>query len=214
MKLAIAPVGSRGIDCDTVLIAAKAQALAQSNVDFVTRYLGSLTVPELQTILAAGLGLGLVTFSRAPGWTPSASQGTQDGALDVAHLRALGVPQGMLAWIDLEGSGGDVATTAAWASARAKEVKAAGFEAGIYVGSGCVLSATQLYQLPVTRYWRAFNQGIPEPACGFCQMQLFPPNRSLDGVLVDVDITCADYLRRAPTLLVADGWTSSLPALA
>lgn len=205
MNLVSVPCGSYGIDCATILTAASAAGLRAASIDFVARYLGQITPDELAIILAAGLGLELVTFSRAPGWSPSAALGTADGDTDVARLRTLGVPAGMVVWIDLEGSGGDATSTAAWVNARAAVLVAAGFVAGLYVGAGCVLDAAELYALPqVTRYWRAFNLGIPEPACGFCQFQLFPPDQMLAGVRVDLDFTQEDYMRRAPTMLLGE----------
>jgi hypothetical protein len=130
--------------------------------------------------------------------------GAQDGALDVSRLKALGVPSTMVVWIDLEGSAGNAADTAVWVEARAKVLVDAGYIAGLYVGSGCVLNGQQLYALVnITRYWRAFNSGIETPECGWVQMQLFPPNQTLDGVLVDLDVTQEDYHGRLPTMLTA-----------
>jgi hypothetical protein len=106
--------GSKGADTDTVLTAASAAALAKQGVTFVVRYLGSVTPEEIVAITSAGVGVSLVTFSRAPGWMPTAALGASDGATDVARLKALGVPTEMVVWIDLEGSGGSAADTAAW----------------------------------------------------------------------------------------------------
>ena len=205
MKIAPVLCGSFGIDCATVLTAESAAGLKGTPIDFVARYLGQLTPPELAIILEAGLGVELVTFSHAPGWEPSAALGNDEGHVDVARLAELGIPTGMVVWIDLEGSGGDAAATAAWVNARATVLVEAGYVAGLYVGAGCVLDGAELYALPhVTRYWRAFNEGIPEPACGFCQFQLFPPDQTLAGVLVDLDFTQEDYARRTPMMLVAE----------
>jgi hypothetical protein len=134
---------------------------------------------------------------------PSATLGLQDGERDVLQLKALGIPEEMVVWIDLEGSGGDAADTAAWVNARAQQLVNAGYVAGLYVGDSCVLNAAQLYALPnITRYWRGFNQGIPEVSCGFCQFQIFPPNQTFQGVLVDFDFTQSDYDGRVPTMLI------------
>lgn len=212
MKLVAVPVSARGVDTDTILTASRAQAFAASKIDWVARYLGQVTPAEIALIHTAGLGVQLVTYSRAPGWKPTAAMGTADGVLDVQRLRSLGVLAGMVVWIDLEGSAGTSGETAAWLDARALELTHAGFVAGVYVGSSCVLDAVQLYARPnISRYWRAFNAGIPIPQCGFCQEQLFPPNLVLDGVLVDFDVSRLDYEKRAATMLVADEWASPLP---
>jgi hypothetical protein len=204
MNIAPVPVGSIGFDCVTTLDSTSAARMKGVGFDFAVRYLGGVSVSEMGDILGAGLGLELVTYSRAPGWTPSAALGSQDGAQDVAQLHALGVGAGMVVWIDLEGSGGDMSATTEWINARSQALVAAGYIAGVYVGSGCVLDGAQLYALPhVSRYWRAFNEGIPVPSCGFCQMQLYPPDQTVEGIEIDHDATQQDYSGRVPTMLVA-----------
>jgi hypothetical protein len=204
MQIAPVPVGSRGADMVTVLTSSTAAGLKALGYDFVVRYLGGLSFTELSEILSAGLGCQLVTYSRAPGWLPTAAMGASDGANDVAQLKALGVPEGVLLWIDLEGSGDDATDTAGWVEARAAAIVAAGYVAGLYVGSGCVLDGPQLYALgSVTRYWRAYNAGIPEPdPAGFCQYQLFPGEMTVGGVLVDIDFAQQDYKGRVPIMLI------------
>lgn len=203
MRVAPVPVGSKGVDCDTALTATSATRLKANGVDFVTRYLGSISTMEISAILSAGLGLELVTFAHTPGWTPSATLGAEDGDTDVMHLKALGIPEEMIIWIDLEGSGGDAADTSAWINARSKAIVQAGYVAGVYVGDESVLDSQQLYALPhVTRYWRGFNSGIPTPKCGWCQIQLYPPNQTVEGVLIDHDVSQSDYEGRLPTMLI------------
>jgi Domain of unknown function (DUF1906) len=205
MKVIDVPHGARGADMVQTLTDSTAAALKAAGFDFVVRYLGGLSPAELAIILAAGLGVELVTYSRAPGWAPSLDMGLADGRTDRGHLDALGIPPGMVVWIDLEGARGTSAEVSDWVTARASTLTNVGFVAGVYAGAGCVLNAAELYSLKgVTRYWRAFNQGIPEPACGFCQFQTFPPNQTRAGVLVDVDFVQSDYHGRFPTMLVAD----------
>ena len=194
--------GSKGFDTDTVLTADSAAKLVAAGGSFVVRYLGSIDSAELSSIQSTGLGVCLVTFARQLGWLPSVAMGVEDGATDVARLRALGVPEGMLVWIDLEGSGGNASDTAAWVNARSKALVDAGYLAGLYVGNMCVLDAQQLYELPyITRYWRAFNLGVPDVSCGYCQIQLYPPDQSIAGLLVDIDVVQQDYHGRLPTML-------------
>lgn len=194
--------GSRGLDTDTPISANLAKTFYALKFDFVVRYLSDVTVAELGAILASGLGLALVTHARAPGWLPTEAMGASDGAADVAALKALGVPSSMVLFIDLEGSGGDAIDTAAWADARSKAVVDAGYIAGLYVGDRCVLSAAELYVLPnVTRYWTGFNRGIPEPQCGWCLLQLFPPDQVVAGLQADLDCSQQDYAGRLPTMI-------------
>ena len=178
-----------------------AMALRNAGLDYVVRYLGGLYAPEMHDVLASGLGLQLVTYSRAPGWQPTQTMGDADGLVDVSRLERDGVPGGMLVWIDLEGASGSAADAAAWLDARSKCLADAGYLAGVYVGDSCVLNGAELYARPhVTRYWRAFNSGIPEPQCGWCQLQS-QPNTMLAGVLVDHDVAQRDNEGRLPMML-------------
>jgi hypothetical protein len=202
MKVIPTPVASRGIDCTTVLDSSSAGKLKSAGIDFVVRYLGGVSSEEAQEILAAGLGLQFVSYSRAPGWMPTSAMGSSDGALDLQHLKSVGALPGVTVWIDLEGSAGTAADTAAWIEVRSFILVQAGFLVGLYVGNQCVLNGTQLYALPhVTRYWRAFNEGIPQPQCGWCQFQLNPADQMIAGVEVDYDCTQEDYEGRTPTMM-------------
>jgi hypothetical protein len=202
MKIVNVPVGAIGIDTVTAITETSVQIIKEK-VDFVVRYLGGVSTTEIALITEAGLGVQLVTYSRAPGWMPSATMGAEDGDTDVVRLKALGIPEGMVVFIDLEGSGGDAADTASWVNARAKTITQAGYIAGLYIGDSCVLDAEQLYSLPdIKRYWVAFNRGTPVPSCGVCMRQLFPPNQTLGGIYIDWDSVQADYSNRVPTMLV------------
>lgn len=210
MNVAPVATGARGADMVTRLTSESAARLRAAGLDYVVRYVGGLSREEMADVLGAGLGLQLVTYSRAPGWTPSGAIGAQDGIEDLKHLAWLQVPAGMLVWIDLEGAHGTAADVAAWANARAYALVKEGYIAGLYVGDSCVLNAEELYALTfVTRYWRAFNSGIPEPKCGFCQFQAYPPNQMLAGVQVDRDHAQPDYVGRVPMMLVSDALVSA-----
>jgi Domain of unknown function (DUF1906) len=205
MKVVNVPIGSKGIDTVTVLNSTTCDRLKLTGVDFVVRYLGGVTDDELNVILTSGLGVQLVTYSRAVGWMPDSEMGVSDGQTDVTRLKTLGVPENMVLWLDLEGSGGSSVGTGAWAAARSSVVTQAGYIAGLYVGSGCILSGPELYALAnVKRYWRAFNSGIPDIQCGYSQFQLYPPDQMLAGIEVDYDYSTSDYTGRVPTMLVAD----------
>jgi len=147
MVIKPAPFPAFGFDCVTVMTAARATALKAAGMTFAIRYLGSVTASELAIIMAAGLMFMPVTFSRAPGWIPTAAMGTSDGNTDVQHLKSVGVPEGCTVWIDLEGTAGSAQAVAAWVNARAAVIKAAGYDVGLYVGSGDVLNGQQLYAL-------------------------------------------------------------------
>ncbi len=195
-----APFPALGVDCITVLDSTSASALKAAGMQFAIRYLGSVTLTELNSILGAGLLFMPVTFSRAPGWIPTAAMGQADGKLDVQQLKALGVPATCTVWIDLEGATGSPATVAAWVNARASVVRLAGYDVGLYVGYGSVLDSTQLYALAqIDRYWKSLSD-VPTPTCGFSMMQLWKTT-TVAGVEVDVDVIQYDYNDRLPNIV-------------
>lgn len=194
-----ATVGARGTDSVTLISTpAQAQALKAAGTDFCLQYLGSVTASIVSTILAAGLAFMPVTYADK-----------FDGPTTVNELKAIAYPSGGTVWLDVEA----VATmdptalkTAInnWASS----VQAAGYVAGLYVGSQCPLTSLELYQLRVTRYWKSAsmiidrNGALAEPACGWVMFQL-NPSITWGGVWVDLDFIQQDDQSRVPTWAVA-----------
>lgn len=203
MVIKPAPFPALGFDCVTVMTPQRASALKAAGMSFAIRYLGSVTAAELKIILDAGLLFMPVTFSRAPGWVPTAAMGTSDGTLDVQHLQSAGIPQGCTVWIDLEGTAGSAPVVAAWVNARATVIRAAGYDVGLYVGAGDVLNGQQLYSLAqVDRYWRSLS-AVPTPdTCGWCMMQLYK-TIELAGTEIDVDCIQYDFRDRLPLMVAA-----------
>jgi hypothetical protein len=205
MNVLAAPFPALGFDTIATITDDSAAALKAAGMSFGIRYLGGVSANEVQSILNAGLYFMPVTYSRAPGWVPTATMGQQDGAIDVGHLRTLGLPKACTVWIDLEGVAPSTSASAveAWVNARSAAIVAAGWEAGLYIGDSPVLNSAQLYSLPnINRYWKAWNLGIPEPRCGFCMMQL---NKTITLASVEVDIDCIqyDYEGRLPSVIGA-----------
>lgn len=192
------PFPALGYDCVTPMDAARASALKTAGMAFCLRYLGSVTSAELAIILNAGLLFMPVTFSRAPGWIPTAAMGTADGQQDYQHLKAAGIPTGCTVWIDLEGCAGSPTAVAQWINARATVLRSAGYDVGLYVGAGDVLNGQQLYALStIDRYWKSLSD-VPTPeTCGFCMLQLWK-TVMIAGTEVDVDCIQYDYKDRLP----------------
>jgi hypothetical protein len=188
-----------GFDTVSVLNDAAAAALRAAGMRFAVRYLGSLKGDEVSSILKAGLALMPVTYSRASGWTPTGELGQEDGSSAVADAKAAGFPAGVTVWCDLEGCAGTVETTSAYVNAWAGVVRDAGFDPGLYVGSGQALDGAQLYALAVDRYWRSFSQ-VPDPTCGWSMIQLYK-TVTVAGTSVDVDVIQYDYRARLPNWL-------------
>jgi hypothetical protein len=196
---------SRGIDTVQVLTKETARATKSAGFDFVVRYLGSLSAIELKTILDAGLAVQVVTYARA-----------YNGGSALRELRELAIPQGATVWLDLEGETSAPADLIAKINGWASQIAGAGYEPGLYVGAGCVLTSEELYQLHVVRYWDSCSHELDRfgkmaaPACDYCQIQLRPYNCGRDGVpaavqglVVDVNVVQKDSRGRLPSCVVA-----------
>lgn len=202
LVVASAKLGARGIDTDTKLTSASAAALRQAGIDFVIRYVslgspdavGDLSPSEAQAIVGAGLALMVVQHVRNPGWSPSASLGSQYGAAAASDAAACGYPAGATLWCDLEGvaSSASAADVTAYVNAWCAAVTAKGFEAGLYVGSGSVLNSDQLYAVAATRYWASFSNVPNVSTRGYCMRQLYPTT-TVAGISVDIDVTFSDF---------------------
>lgn len=204
MRAKLAEVGARGFDSwsfsssGTML---QADAMRAAGMEFFVGYLGAVTPERLGHVLSAGMAFMPVTFG-----------GAYDGGKAVAQVEALGLPQGVTVWLDLEGEAAMnptddqlIAKVNAWASA----VDSAGYEPGLYVGSPQPFSSDELWSLKVRRYWNALSSErdregrLAEPRCGWAMYQMYPSVAWRGtGILVDVDVISADYLKRLPTWAV------------
>jgi len=197
------PVGTLLVDTATKLTGGMAAGLQQAGIRGVIRYLSigpaaafhDLDAVEAQAILSLGLGLLAVQHVRLAGWRPSASMGAGDGADCVAHAQAAGLAPGMTIFCDLEGCAPNttVDDVVGYVSAWHAAVWAKGFETGLYVGAGSVLSSHDLYaRLPVTRYWRSASAVPNVDVRGYCLLQTYPTTK-IAGVSVDVDVSQLDF---------------------
>ena len=197
MRIEKARIGARGTDSVQSLTWSSAAALKAAGIDYVVRYLGSITHQELEAILGAGLGFMPVTFAD-----------NFDGAATVRACNVLQLPPGTTVWLDLENSQESPENQIQLINAWADAVKAAGWEPGLYIGSPQQLTGPELTALHVVRYWKAPSRVVDrhgtltEPAPGYCMLQLWP-SVMWAGVWVDVDVVQQDYLGRVPTWCVA-----------
>ena len=148
MKAVNVPVGARGLDSEPWsrrVSPASAQAVRASGVEFAMLYLGTMTAGSLANLLAAGLGYVPVTYADA-----------FNGLETVSQLHALGVPQGVTVLLDVEGPGimADPAGLITKINAWGDVVQAAGYIAGVYIGSPQPLTSAELSALRVFRYMR------------------------------------------------------------
>ncbi len=204
MKIISAPVGKIIVDS---LPFSQAGTLTQAKgfkvegVVGVALYLGVASNTRLKAVLDAGLGAWGVTLA-----------GQYGGAASVSQAQAIGFPKGSTLFLDVEGLTAFhtnppdlIAKIQTWASA----VVAAGYKAGIYVGSPQPLTSDELWKLAgITAYWRGQgsmrdrSNNLAEPTkCGWCVTQAFP-SQTIAGTLVDANMVGQDYLGRVPTLVV------------
>jgi hypothetical protein len=195
------PPGARLYDTIAPLTTTALRALKEAGADGVIAYLGgNLTAEALADAHGLGLGVCPVNYSRAQGWTPSATLGEGDATTSLLRLTKLGIPtEGLVDACDLEEPGaGDLdGYVQAWCHVVGDQ----GRLAGAYVGAGLGRTGAQIYGWPFTRYWRSCSI-VPEPGCSWSMIQLYPPNQMRGGLQVDIDVACHDFRGRAWTWLV------------
>ena len=199
-----AKVGSKGFDTIAHIDAVAAKRLKSAGMDYAVRYLGSLTSTELDGMLEAGLKVMPVTYGMKAGTPLNGELGKKFGNSSVLHCKNAGIPVNTTVWLDLEDARGTAQEVSDFVNQWAFIVKDAGFMPGLYVGFNAVLTSAELYALGVVRYWNSLSketdaQGkLAEPNCGWCMIQLYPPNQQCVGVQIDYDVIQADYKGRVP----------------
>lgn len=188
---------AKGFDTIVKLTADQARDLYAADFRFAGRYVTSLTDQEIADILGSGLALTIFTYANS-----------FDPSDEIAALRRLKIPEGVVVWLDVESVKDDPVTLQARINTWARALKQAGYVPGIYYGVASKLTSKELYALSVVRYMKSGsrpidrNGDVVEPQCGWCQVQT-----SCDviraGVEVDVDFTYADYTGRRVTMLAA-----------
>lgn len=211
-----APFGSIMFDCLEPLSQSMLDAYATfvlpgtySSVAIFGRYLENLTPAEVARILSHPRRYGLLCIgeSRPNGYVPSAMQGQQDGAREVARYNALALPRGGgIVW-DAEGMAGTAQDTTESGNAYASAVQGNGNQCIAYVGAGVPLSPSQLYALRETLYWHSLSNVQQVATCDYALLQAYP-TQSLDlgaaGVhQVDVSLVYGDKRGRAPMIVRA-----------
>lgn len=205
MNIIQAPVGKIIVDSlpfSQSGTAAQARGFRTNGVVGVALYLGVASNTRLKTVHDAGLGAWGVTLA-----------GQYGGAASVDQARAIGFPKGSSLFLDVEGLTAfhmDPALLIKKIQEWAAIVVAAGYKAGIYVGSPQPLTEDELWKLVgITLYWRGqgairdrFNKLAEPTKCGWCVTQAYP-SFTLGGTLVDANMVGQDYLKRVPTLVVA-----------
>lgn len=193
------PPFSLGVDCLAPMSASTAKAFAALGVKWVGRYLENLTADEVTGIHAAGLAIALLIEGRTHDL--GAALGNQVGMAAATKAMALGVPPGVNMTVDIEETGNAAAAdVAAYANEVGAVLKRYGYAGSCYPGAGLPFNAQQLYALALGPYWRGGSLGIPEPACGFAILQLFPLDQVVEGQRVDFSVSQKDFRGRSMTM--------------
>jgi hypothetical protein len=211
-----APDGQKGFDCDHALTASECKLFVDAQYDFAVRYVPrsvrhpqDLTAAEVDVILGSGLGLMPVQHVEAaepPWWIPSGQKGGRYGSTAASAAIACGIPAGVNLWCDLEGVDPHASSSLVMDFCKRwyKSVAAAGFLPGLYVGYNPGLSPSQLYSLPFTHYWSAYNLNADQfPAVRGVQMKQSEYPDDMPGIAFQFDVnhTMADKLGGRAQLL-------------
>jgi hypothetical protein len=192
-------------DCDSPLDRVAARAFKDAGFAAAARYLsldmgqvsGDLSTAEAAILIGAGLAIVPVQHVRRAGWVPSALTGAHDGRAAGWNAGQLGVPKGVVLWLDLEGVADAVQPrdiighVTSWMGA----VGQFGYTGGIYAGANCGLDPAQLYDDLATRhYWHSGSRAAPIPAVRGVQAVQRIENLSLAGLGYDRNITQTDLM--------------------
>lgn len=212
------PAGTKGFDANTKITVAQARAFQSAGYRFVVRYVRrsqkhdyDISASELLGLLNSGLAVMIVQHVAAEGWTPTTSLGGAYGAIAAQEASTVGYPRKCILWCDLEGvaPGVDPQDVIGYCNAWYEKVREAGYDAGLYVGYGCGLTADELYyKLKYRRYWSAYNlntDSVPSVR-GVCMKQgAYPkPSERVKSIPFeyDVDEITGDHFNNVPTLLI------------
>jgi hypothetical protein len=212
-----APAGALGLDFNADgqrMTPKRAKALRDAGYTFCVRYVpreaSAITVAfdlrraEAQMLLDEGFALMAVQhFKSESGWTPTPQLGTDYGAFAAKWAREeVELPAGVCIFLDLEAvkKGTPEKDIVAYCKNWHAQVAAAGYEPGVYLGTGARLADTEVAaKLPFfEHYWIAFNETFQVPGRGIQLKQeavgknspLRPPG--LQGFQFQADRTSTD----------------------
>jgi Domain of unknown function (DUF1906) len=133
---------------------------------------------EAQMLLDEGFAIMAVQhFKSESGWTPTPQLGRDYGAFAARWAQEkVELPPGVCVFLDLEAvkSGTPKQDVVDYCAEWHQQVKAAGYEPGIYLGTGAKLANTEVAQkLPFfEHFWAAFNEDFTVPGRGIQLKQI------------------------------------------
>ncbi|EDM74385.1 hypothetical protein PPSIR1_29755 [Plesiocystis pacifica SIR-1] len=206
-----------GFDTTTRLDQAKAAEFASDGFTFCVRYIsrddhvetattgsGSMSRAEAEAILAGGLALMPVQFAQK-NFAPTRDQGTTLGTNAAKNAAALGFPEGVNVWCDVEAidSSSTTQEVVDYANAWASAVSSAGYLPGLYVGPNSKLTTSVLYQeLSFQHYWKSAAWVPNVDTRGYQMWQSISMTKF--GVYIDVDLVGIDSKQGRPYWLAPD----------
>ena len=207
-KVVSAPPGLHGFDANTALNGNHCRAAKQAGFSFCIRYVsrqdveprGDLTNAEANVILNAGLALMAVQHVAPAGWSPSRDLGARNGQNAARHVRAIGFPDGVNVWLDLEGVKNSAThpSVIEYCNAWFAAVESAGFVSGIYVGARAILTGDELFwRLTTKHYWKSGSRVPDIPHRGYQLIQKIIRHDTVGGVEIDRDLTQNDNFGQA-----------------
>jgi hypothetical protein len=203
-KIEKAGPGLQGFDAAASISADAARAFRQNGFRFCIRYLsratpqaaGDLSHAEADAILAGGLALMAVQHVMHAGWVPTAARGADYGAAAATNAKQVGLPPGVVVWLDLEGVRKGVGSddVIAYCNAWFDAVANAGYLPGLYVGANCGLDGDALYwRLKTGHYWRSGSDVPDLPHRGYQMVQRIDGSSDVvNGIAIDRDVTYTD----------------------
>lgn len=157
-----------------------------------------------------GIGFWVLPLTEARAGALSAARGTTEGTASADRALKLGVPMKTHIIIDSESTTGSGVDVSGYDDAFAASLGTFGYQAGLYAGADQPLTGVQVYSLAhVNMYFRAAGYAMPEPACGWGQIQLFPLNQRLAAIIpgytgegasdvYDLSVVQTDFRGRSP----------------
>lgn len=205
-----ATAGAKGADVNQILSAQDCKVFVENGETFLIRYIprtpeliaGNITASEIQTILTSGLGLSIVQHCPRPNWDPSAELGELYGGYASGYCKSIGLPSGMVIWLDLEevSSAATPEEVMEYCNAWYAKVSEGNYIPGLYVGYAPGLTSELLYKnLGFRNYWRAYNYDDGVETRGFQLIQ--HSQQSLNGIKFDPNTVQADEFGDLPMFL-------------
>ncbi len=161
--------------------------------------LDSTSSPTFAQAYATAKSLGMTVVPFQGYYSPAfgdLAQATSRGKLMVTHAQAVGYPKGSQVFVDIEGNniaGTSRAAQIQWVQTWAKQVTAAGYIAGAYVGQPQELLATDFNEtsMPdVSVFWQSQSSSAPDPLQGYVVKQSLPITAC--GYGLDPDVISTD----------------------